>query len=525
MIRRTLTSIASIMLVFMYRGNAMVYQASTFNEIKTNAAKLVAGDSLIIAAGTYTVTSADVSNTIKLTQSGIAGKKIFMGTTGNNRVTLDFGYAYGTADANSAAQGIIINGNYWYIRGLHIQHAGDNGMLIEMPSPYPTTAPSNPGGSFNIIDCCTFSENSDAGLQLKNFASYDTIINCDSYNNFDAPTDGGNADGFAPKQNCGFGIYFFGCRSWVNSDDGWDAYYKSDKTQYSSNVTTVVEYCICYKNGYQKNQTTTNSSMNGNGFKMGSKEVAENFNCIRSLAVMNKSKGFDANNNTGDMKMFNCSGMQNDAGDFVLKSGTSTVQNCNSVGSSVPTGTSGSNNIAGSAGDFQSTTVTDLILPRDADGSLSDKTLQFMAPKNGDTKYVNKGSAVSDYNIHPVGIPDVGWIENGYTNGIWEYKIPTNVSSGNIRSVKTDVFIGSVLKTDRNNIKINYTIFSNGKIASSLFDVAGRKVIDIESRDMIAGTHSLGIDMNQLNSGMYVCQMQFIGHNVISIANLVVIKD
>lgn len=58
-------------------------------------------------------------------------------------------------------------------------------MLIETASPYPSSEPSTPlGVCYNLIYCCTFSENSDAGLQIKNFASYDTVINCDSYLNF-----------------------------------------------------------------------------------------------------------------------------------------------------------------------------------------------------------------------------------------------------------------------------------------------------------------------------------------------------
>ena len=48
------------------------------------------------------------------------------------------------------------------------------------------------------------------------------VINCDSYRNFDAVTDGENADGFAAKDRVGPGNEFRGCRSWQNADDGWD---------------------------------------------------------------------------------------------------------------------------------------------------------------------------------------------------------------------------------------------------------------------------------------------------------------
>ena len=63
------------------------------------------------------------------------------------------------------------------------------------------------GGSFNIIEFCSFSGNGDSGLQLDNGASGNQIINCDSYQNADPP-DYGDADGFAPKLSVGGGNSF-----------------------------------------------------------------------------------------------------------------------------------------------------------------------------------------------------------------------------------------------------------------------------------------------------------------------------
>jgi hypothetical protein len=148
-----------------------------------------------------------------------------------------------------------------------------------------------------------------------------------------------------------------------------------------------------------------------------------------------------------------------------------------------------------------------------------------MAPKNGDAKYVNKGSTVSGYNVHAVGVPDIGWIENGYTNGIWEYKMSTYASPDLVRSKQKNAFFSSVKKMDLNRITINYTNFSNGKISGSLVDMAGRRVLEIKNSEVLAGTHSLAIDLEKLNSGAYVFQIQFSGSDRVINGNVVVIKE
>ena len=118
-------------------------------------------------------------------------------------------------------RGVLIttNGNYWRIKGLEIARAGDNGIKLE--------------GSYNIIERCVFHHCGDTGLQIGfghyddnpgDLAAYNEIINCDSYLNFDFDDMGSDADGFACKMHPGLGNVFRGCRSWRNSDDGWDLF-------------------------------------------------------------------------------------------------------------------------------------------------------------------------------------------------------------------------------------------------------------------------------------------------------------
>jgi hypothetical protein len=49
-------------------------------------------------------------------------------------------------------RGVLMTGDYWFLRGLHITEAGDNGIKLE--------------GNHNRIERCTFSYNDDTGLQL-----------------------------------------------------------------------------------------------------------------------------------------------------------------------------------------------------------------------------------------------------------------------------------------------------------------------------------------------------------------------
>ena len=60
------------------------------------------------------------------------------------------------------------------------------------------------------------------------------------------------------------GNYFYGCRSWKNCDDGWDGYLRG-----ADDVSTTVENCWAFENGYFEDGTDAGVNANGNGFKMG----------------------------------------------------------------------------------------------------------------------------------------------------------------------------------------------------------------------------------------------------------------
>jgi hypothetical protein len=335
--------------------------AQPFRTIPHAVSVAVAGDTIYVRGGTHVYTT-----TISISKSGSAVNRYYLFAYPGERPLLDFS----SMPFSSSNRGIKLSGSYWYIKGLDLKGAGDNGM--------------NLSGSNNKIEFCSFFENQDTGLQLGGGASNNQIINCDSYYNKDPSQ--GNADGFAPKLDVGTGNYFYGCRSWQNSDDGWDGYLRP-----SDNVTTTYENCWCFKNGYLKDGTP--STGNGNGFKLGGsdlKDLRHNFILRNCVSFNNRVKGYDQNNNVGSITLLNCTAYNNGTNykiDAPLDSGkTLTVKNCDVLG---PYGSLGSFAVQQTnswlpgftvtSDDFQSIDPSAATSPRKPDGSLPDITFMHLA--------------------------------------------------------------------------------------------------------------------------------------------------
>lgn len=382
------------------------------------AKSLTAGDSIIVRGGFYSFSSMQT-----ISKSGSSTKLLQILAFPTEIPILDFR----NQPYNSSNQGVKLSGSYVHVKGLIIQGAGDNGMQVT--------------GSNNIIENCTFRWNSDSGLQMKTGSS-NLILNCDSYSNFDyqtggtsAPDYGGNADGFADKQytNTGTNTYK-GCRSWANSDDAWDSFEKIGNTVYDS--------CWSYANGpatydmtdhirfktdsaswfYQFKNTAgryviTNYG-NGNGFKLGGNYTANNTTLRNCVAVADKVKGFDQNNNNGTMTLYNCTAYNNQYNYGFSNSsyGSLTIKNCASLNSqksnSFNTKTVTQSNNSWNAGfscvaaDFVSLDYTQLLNNRNEDGSLPEITFLHQVSSSGMIdKGLNLGSAFSG------SAPDLGAFE------------------------------------------------------------------------------------------------------------------
>jgi len=357
------------------------------------------GDTIYVRGGRYLLTA-----TIGISKSGTSIQRYYLLAYQTERPILDFS----GMTVSSSNRGVQLSGNYWYIKGFDIYSAGDNGMNIS--------------GSNNIIEFCALYENHDTGLQLGGGASHNQIINCDSYYNADPSQ--GNADGFAPKLDVGTENYFYGCRSWQNSDDGYDGYLRP-----SNNITTTYENCWAFMNGHLKDWTI--SSGNGNGFKTGGsddKTLMHNVVLKNCLSFDNLVKGFDENNNRGSMTLYNCTSFRNNPnygmpGPINTDSGkVMTLINCvdyNSRTSSVimSTAVQTTNSWQGfyvmaddyaASGGVDTTGARD---PRNADGSLP--VLNFMH-LNPESDLVNHGTNVGLPFTGPH--PDLGCYETNVTD-------------------------------------------------------------------------------------------------------------
>ncbi len=417
---------------------------------------LQAGDICYVRGGTYQPTAM-----INVTQTGTKDAHICLFAYENEKPVIDFcNLAASPEEAAYAKRGIYhkIGANYWHYKGLTICNAPDNGMKLE--------------GSFCVIEQCTFHSNGDTGLQqgfgkgdngenTRNpdyiYGRYNIILNCDSYDNCDVWSSGGDADGFAVKLFPGPGNEFHGCRSWHNSDDGWDFYYVY--------FPIVMDNCWTMNNGLNKG--------NGNGFKMGGGKQGGDMsngahiftNCI---STDNPSKGFDQNNHDEGTYMINCVSARNDInfgfknaaptyGKWILRNcigfgggernhqfaeGTVDAANCSWIskdfdytnpegernGGTDSQGTAYDKAIKDYTSEFVSLAYEDAIAERQADGQLP---LRFGRLKAG-SKFIDKGSIIEDFDASDVKHPEYGRkITLPYTGasadmGAFEYGIDNN---------------------------------------------------------------------------------------------------
>ncbi len=244
------------------------------------------GSTIYIRGGVH-----NYSSTIKLNKSGTIGNYITIAAYNNETVVLDFAQE----TYSSAMRGIQIDKgfNYWYLKNLIIKNAGDNGIYI--------------AGNNNIVENCQVSFCKDTGIQITNGGSYNYIHNCDAFDNNDPATGGQNADGIDVKLGGGPGNVLRGCRSYDNADDGFDFYETSNRV--------VVDSCWAFHNGYNLWNIPAFTG-NGNGFKLGGNFVSGFHVVTNCVSFDNTVKGFDQNNNTAGIVLYNCTSFRNGTYNF-----------------------------------------------------------------------------------------------------------------------------------------------------------------------------------------------------------------
>ncbi len=494
-------------------------KANPFYTLQKAVDLVNAGDSIICAGGTYNYTAR-----VNIGAVGSADEMITLTSAKGEHAVFDFS---GMAD-DDANQGMRLTGSYWHFYNFDIKGAGDNGLLIERNKPtggsYADVVGLTDQAHDNLIELCNFYENRDAGLQMKNMATYNKIINCDSYYNRDA-TDG-DADGFAPKLTVGTGNYFWGCRSWQNSDDGWDLYLKCTEDNFPDDMTTVIENCWTAMNGFYK--TGAEGSGNGNGFKLGGssgKDQRHNAILRRCLSFDNLQKGFDQNNNTGNMTMLNCTGFAkayvSNSSHFTyrfdgstLASGKAiTATNCISIGDGLPRKTSAyaecellsatitSCDWLATADDFVSIDTTGFRGARKADGSLPD--INFMHLKATNTKYIDKG-VLAD------GIKYVGTAPD---MGCFEYGMSTDVKTDKPVLATKYVLAQNFPNPFNPTTRIQFSVPATENVSLKVYDVLGNEIATLINEEKASGTYNVvwnGADNfgRKVTSGIYFYQLK-----------------
>jgi len=422
---------------------------------------------LYLRAGTFYSTAK-----ISLTKTGQANNYIKIWAYSNEKVIVDF--------TGNTSDGFSISGSYYHLKGLEIRTAGHNGINIS--------------GNNNIIEKCITRNCSNTGLHLTGSAapgpSNNLILNCDSFYNFDAPI-GGNADGFSAKWTVGSGNVFRGCRSWNNSDDGWDLW------MCTGSIT--IDSCYAFRNGINIWNSSTFDG-NGNGFKLGGNYVATPHTVTNCVAFDNAARGFDENHNTAGQTLYNCTSFRNKSNNFALNeatlvSGTHIVKNCLSylTGSAdnIKNAIQEKNSWQGftvTSADFISIDTAGVILTRLANGHY---------PKSDFLRLVISSSLVNagvNVGIPYTGTaPDIGAFEYGITTGIGRFEDlqPFLELEQN--------FPNPFNKTTTISFKISQTELVTLKVYNSLSSEVAILASGIKSQ----GSYTVQFDAHNLGNGIY----------------------
>lgn len=291
----------------------------------------------------------------------------------------------------------------FYVAGsyLHFKNFDITGTQVTIVGHTQSECLSNRGGSHNIYENIAMHDGMAIGFYLTK-GSDNLVLNCDAYNNYDPVSDGsygGNVDGFGahPSSAAYTGNVFRGCRAWYNSDDGFDLI--------NAHAPVSIDNCWSFYNGFKPD--SFDSAGDGTGFKAGgygmsdSPKVPETIpvhSVTYSLAYFNKTKGFYSNHHLGGINWEYNSGYMNPSNFCMLnrKSAAEAVDvdgyghmiennlsyeprtegkhliDCNVSLCRISNNSFAPSEWKLNGSDFVSLDASELILPRNADGSLPD---------------------------------------------------------------------------------------------------------------------------------------------------------
>ena len=165
--------------------------ASPFATLQKGVNTAVAGDTVYIRGGTYSITTPATSGAgINFTKSGTATSPInYFAYQGEVPV---FDFTNMVISTTGYTHGFVINASYLHFKGLEIRYVpmntfSNNGVAVT-------------GGGYDIFELLNMHHNSGNGIFIgSKTAGGHQILNCDAHDNYDATSSQGqgqNADGF-----------------------------------------------------------------------------------------------------------------------------------------------------------------------------------------------------------------------------------------------------------------------------------------------------------------------------------------
>lgn len=359
------------------------------------------GDTVLIHGGTYRLNEALIArrhriwaHVIDLDRSGEPGKPIRYAAAPGTRPVFDFA---AVKPAGMRINAFTVSGSWIELVGFDI-----TGVQVTMTGHTQSICVENAGDNNRFERLRMYRSQAIGYYSVR--GRDNLVLDCDAFENWDHTSDGGkggNVDGFGCHPAKGStGNVFRGCRAWFNSDDGYDCI--------NAHEVVVFERCWAYANGYSADWQRR---ADGNGFKVGgygSTPAARLPTPIPRhvvrlcIAVRNKNGGFYANHHPGGGDWFNNTAHRNGT-DFTMLCRLAdnltdvpgydhVLRNNLSIGARTPltdialerctlSHNSFTLDPAPGAGEVESLDETQLILPRQDDGSLP--TITLLRPQAG----------------------------------------------------------------------------------------------------------------------------------------------
>lgn len=366
-----------------------------FASLQKGHDKAVAGDTVFIRGGTFAFSGKGAKDNcgVSISKSGESDSKRIYFVAYNHEVPV-FDFANLTL-SNATGAGILVTGKWLYFKGLEICNV-----------PGPGTGANN--GIWcnpctnNTFELMNFHHNKGPGLSIANGTGGNLILNCDAHDNYDPQSASGagqDGDGFGCHyQTSGPSTIYRGCRSWWNSDDGYDLF-KQD-------VGVIMDHCWAMGSGYINSGKGTAASGNGGGFKMGHTYKNARHLIKNCVAWKNRAQGFYANHSDYGSDWYNNTAYNNGSA-FDMRSDSKlagenlhklrnniafpSIKNITYPENAEMQYNSWDLNISPAAGDFLSVSDSLFTGPRRPDGSLPD--IDFMKLSQS-SKMIDKGTDV-----------------------------------------------------------------------------------------------------------------------------------